>query len=189
MPDHLVDGGEAQTRHHAAQLLGDEQHEPLDVLGLTGEAVAQAAVLRGDAGRARVLLAVALHEAPHGDERHGGEAELLGAQQARHGDVGAVHELAVRLEHHAGAQAVAHERLLCLGKAELQRQAGVPDGIARGRARAAVVARDQDLVGGTLGDAGGDGSHARSLTSLTLTRARGLAHLRSKMSSARSSME
>ena len=119
--DHLVDGAEAQTRHDLAQLLGNKEHKVLNVLGLAAEAVTQTAVLRGDAGRAGVLLAVALHEAAHGDERHGRKAKLLGTQQAGDGDVGAVHELAVGLEHHARAQAVLQQRLLSLGKAELQR--------------------------------------------------------------------
>lgn len=73
----------------------------LDVLGLTAEAVTQAAVLRSDAGGAGILLAIALHEAAHGDERHGRKAKLLGAQQAGDGNVGTVHEFAVGLEHHA----------------------------------------------------------------------------------------
>ena len=73
----------------------------LNVLGLAAEAATQAAVLRRDAGRAGVLLAVTLHEAAHGDERHGRKAKLLGAQQAGDGNVGAVHELAVGLEYHA----------------------------------------------------------------------------------------
>ena len=80
VPDHLVDGGKAQARHHTAELLGNEQHEPLDMLGLAGKAVAQAAVLCGDTCWAGVLLAIALHEASHGDERHGGEAKFLGTQ-------------------------------------------------------------------------------------------------------------
>ena len=45
--DHLVDGAEAQARHDLAELLGDERHEVDDVLGLAGEAAAQVAVLRG----------------------------------------------------------------------------------------------------------------------------------------------
>ena len=101
MADHLVDGAEAQARHDLAQLLGYKEHKVLNVLGLAAEAATQAAVLRGDAGRAGVLLAVTLHEAAHGDERHGRKAKLLGAQQAGDGNVGAVHELAVGLEHHA----------------------------------------------------------------------------------------
>ena len=103
----------------------------LDVLGLAAEAATQAAVLRGDAGGAGILLAVALHEATHRDERHGRKAKLLGAQQTGDGNIGAVHELAVGLEHHARAQAVLQQRLLSLGKTELQRQTGVPDRVAR----------------------------------------------------------
>lgn len=110
MADHLVDGAEAQARHDLAQLLGHKEHKVLNVLGLTAEAVTQAAVLRSDAGRAGVLLAVALHEATHGDERHGRKAKLLGTQQTGDGDVGAVHELAVGFEHHARAQAVLQQR-------------------------------------------------------------------------------
>ena len=101
MADHLIDGAEAQARHDLAQLLGNKEHKALDVLGLAAEAATQAAVLRSDAGRAGILLAVALHEAAHGDERHGRKAKLLGTQQAGDGDVGAVHELAIGLEHHA----------------------------------------------------------------------------------------
>ena len=160
MTDHLVDGAEAQARHDLAQLLGNKEHKVLNVLGLAAEAATQAAVLRGDAGRAGVLLAVALHEATHGDERHGRKAKLLGTQQAGDGDVGAVHELAVGFERHARAQAVLQQRLLSLGKAKLQRQTGVPDRIARSGTRAAIVAADQDLVGSTLGHTGGDGADA-----------------------------
>ena len=132
----------------------------LDVLGLAAEAATQAAVLRGDAGGAGILLAVALHEAAHRDERHGRKAKLLGAQQAGDGNIGAVHELAVGLEHHARAQAVLQQRLLGLGKAKLQRQTGVPDRIASSGTRAAIVAADQDLVGSALGHAGGNGADA-----------------------------
>ena len=116
--------------------------------------------MRGDAGRAGILLAVALHKAAHGDERHGRKAKLLGAQQAGDGNIGAVHELAVGLEHHAGAQAVLQQRLLGLGKAELQRQTGMPNGVARRGTRAAVMAADQDLVGSALSHTGGDGADA-----------------------------
>ena len=101
MTDHLVDGAEAQARHDLTQLLGNKEHKVLNVLGLAAEAATQATVLRGNAGRAGILLAVALHEAAHGDERHGRKAKLLGTQQAGDGDVGAVHELAIGLEHHA----------------------------------------------------------------------------------------
>ena len=50
VPDHLVDGAEAQLRHVFAQLLGDEHHEVDDVLGLALELLAQ---LRDPASRCR----------------------------------------------------------------------------------------------------------------------------------------
>ena len=164
--DHLVDGTEAQFGHDLAQLLGHEHHEVHHVLGLAGEAAAQLAVLRGDAHRAGVLLAIALHHAAHGHQRHGGEAELLGAEQRRHGHVAAAHELAVGLHDHAAAQAVAQQRLLGFGQADLERDACMIDGVARGRARAAVVAGDGDLVRAALRHAGGDGADARQRAQL-----------------------
>ena len=105
-------------------------------------------------------MTVALHQAAHGDKRHGGKSKFLGAQKARHGNIGAIHELAVCFKHHAGAQAVFHERLLRLGKAHLKRQPCMPDGIAGCGARAAVMARDEDLARATLGNARGNGAHA-----------------------------
>ena len=55
----------------------------IDVLGLAGELLAQLGVLRGDADRAGVEVALAHHDAAEGDERRGGEAELLGARAGR----------------------------------------------------------------------------------------------------------
>jgi len=47
--DHLVDGAEAELGHVFADLLGEEEEEVDDVLGLAGEAGAEDGVLRGDA--------------------------------------------------------------------------------------------------------------------------------------------
>ena len=60
----------------------------------------------------------------------------------------------------ARAQVVQHERLLRLGEADLPRDAGVQDRRDRRGAGAAVVARDQHVVGVRLRDAGGDGADA-----------------------------
>ena len=164
--DHLVDGAEAQIGHDLAQLLGHERHEVHHVFGLAGEAAAQLAVLRSDAHRAGILLAIALHHAAHRHQRHSGEAELLGTEQGRHGHVAAAHELAVGLHDHAAAQAVAQKRLLGFRQADLERDARMVDGVARGRARAAIVAGDGDLVGAALRHARGDGAHARQRAQL-----------------------
>ena len=97
---------------------------------------------------------------PGGDQRRGGETELLGAEQRGDDDVAAGLELAVGLDRDAAAQIVQHEGLVRLGQTELPRQAGVLDrGLRRG-AGAAVVAGDEHDVGVRLGDAGGDRAHA-----------------------------
>ena len=49
LADHLVEGAEAHRRHQLAHLLGDEEEEVDDVLGLALEALAQHRVLGGDA--------------------------------------------------------------------------------------------------------------------------------------------
>ena len=121
MAHHVVELAEAQASHDAPELFCDEEHEVHDVLRLAGEAGAQVLVLRGDAHRAGVLMAVALHEAAQGNERRGGKAELLGAQKACDGHVAAREKLAVSLKHDARTQAVLQKRLLGLGKSQLKR--------------------------------------------------------------------
>ena len=76
-------------------------------------------------------------------------------------DVATGLQLAVDLHDDAVAHAVEHERLLGLGEAELPRRAGVLERVERARARAAVVARDEDDVGERLRDAGRDRADAR----------------------------
>ena len=95
--------------------------------GLPVELRAQRRILRGDAHRAGVQVALAHHDAAHGDQRRGGEAELLGAQQRGDGDVAAGLQLAVGLHADAAAQIVHHQHLLRFGEAQLPRNAGVLD--------------------------------------------------------------
>ena len=71
--------------------------------GVPVELCAQRRVLRGDADRAGVQVALAHHDAAHGDQRHGGKTELLGAQQRSDGDVASGLQLAVSLYAHAAA--------------------------------------------------------------------------------------
>ena len=133
--DRLVERAEAELGEVLAHLLGDELHEVHDELGLAVEALAQHGVLRRDADRAGVEVADAHHDAARDDERRGGEAELLGAEQRADDDVAAGLELAVDLHDDAVAHAVEHERLLGLGEAELPRRAGVLERVERARAR------------------------------------------------------
>ena len=83
LADHLVEGAVAHRRHELAHLFGDEEEEVDDVLGLAGEFRAQHRVLRRDADRAGVEMALAHHDAAGRDQRRGREAELVGARAAR----------------------------------------------------------------------------------------------------------
>ena len=131
--DHLLDGAEAELRHDLAQFLGDEAHEVHDVLGLARELLAQPRILRRDADGAGVQVADAHHDAARGDQRRGGEAEFLGAEQRGDHDVAAGLQLAVGLDRDAAAQIVQHQRLVRLGEAEFPRQARVLDATSAAR--------------------------------------------------------
>ncbi len=133
--DRLGDRAEAERGQVLAHLLGDELEEVDDELRLAGEALAQLGVLGGDADRAGVEVADAHHHAAAHDQRRGGEAELLGAEQRGDDDVAAGLQLAVGLHDDAVAQAVEQQRLLRLGQAELPRRAGVLERRERRRRR------------------------------------------------------
>ena len=79
--DEVLVAADAEPAHDLPRLLGDEEEEVDDVLGLALEALAQLRVLRRDAHRARVQVAGAHHDAARRDQRGGGEAALVGAQQ------------------------------------------------------------------------------------------------------------
>ncbi len=94
-----------------------------------------------------------MYDAAGRDQRRGGEAELVGAEQRADDHIAAGAHAAIDLDGDAAAQAVEHERLLGLGKADLPRRAGMLD---RGQGRsagAALEAGDGDMVGHGLGDA------------------------------------
>ena len=121
LPDHLVERAEAERGHQLAHLLGDEEEVVDHVLGLALELGAQHRVLRGDADRAGVQVALAHHDAAGRDQRRGREAELVGAEQRADDNVAPRSHAAVDLHGDAPAQAVQHERLVRLGEADLPR--------------------------------------------------------------------
>src|SRR5690606_37577762 len=158
--DHLLDGAEAHLGHDLAQFLGDEEEVVDDVLGLAGEARAQHRVLRCDADRTSVEVALPHHDAARGDQRRGGEAELVRTEQRADGDVTAGPEAAVDLHRNAAAQIVEQQRLLGLCEANFPRAAGVGERGQRRSARAAFVAGDSHVIGARLGNARRDRADA-----------------------------
>ena len=63
LPDDLADGPGAHGRQLAAEVLGQVEHVALDHLGRAGELGPQVLALGGDAGRARIEVALAGHVA------------------------------------------------------------------------------------------------------------------------------
>ena len=137
LADHLIEGAVAHRAINLAHFLGDEEEEIDDMFGLADEALAQHRVLRRDADRAGVEMALAHHDAAGRDQRRGGEAELIGAEQRADDDVAAGAQAAVDLHRDARAQPVQHQGLMRLGEADLPRAAGVLD---RGQRRSAGAA-------------------------------------------------
>ena len=158
--DHLVDRAEAELRHQLAKLLGEHEEEVDDVLRLAGELLAELRILRGDAHRAGVQVALPHHDAADHHERRRGDAVFLGAQERGDGHVLGGADHAVGLHHDPAAEVVHHEHLVGLGEAEFPGQAAVHDRGLGARARAAVVARDEHHVGLALRHARRHGPHA-----------------------------
>ena len=90
--------------------------------GLPVKRFAQHRVLRRDADRAGVEVALAHHDAAGGDQRRGRDAELVGAEQRADDDVAAGADAAVDLHRDAAAQVVGDQRLVGLGEADLPRR-------------------------------------------------------------------
>src|SRR3954470_893717 len=158
--DHIVEFPEAEFGHVLAHLLGDEEEEIDDVLGLPLKLLAQNRILRCDADRARVQVALAHHDAAHRDERSGSESKFFGAEKRGDGYVASGLQLAVGLDADAAAKVVKQQNLLCFCQAEVPGNSGVLDG-AEGRcAGASGIAANQDHIGVCLRDAGCYGAYA-----------------------------
>ena len=152
---------EAQLRHDArAPASATKKKKLMTCSGWPGELLAQLRILRRDAHRTGVQMALAHHDAAHRDQRRGREAEFLGAQQRGDRHIAAGLQLAVGLHADAAAQIVHHQDLLRFGQAEFPRDARMLDRGERRCARAAVIAADQHHVGMRLGHARGDRAHA-----------------------------
>ena len=86
-------------------------------------------------------MALAHHDAARGDQRRGGEAELVGAQQRADGDVAAGAQAAIHLHGDAAAQAVQHQGLLGFGQADFPGPAGMGERGQRARRRCRLRSR------------------------------------------------
>ena len=101
------------------------------MLGLPSEFLAQLGILCGNAHRAGIQVAFAQHDAPHRNQRRGGESEFFGSEQRGNDDVATGLQLAVGLHANAAAQVVHEQDLLGFGESKLPRNSGVLDGTQR----------------------------------------------------------
>ena len=159
-PDDLVERRSPERCQDLAHLLADEGEQVDHLLRRTLELGAERRVLRADAHRAGVAVALAHQDAAHGDQGSGADAELLGSQHGGGDDVAAGLDAAIDAERHGVAQAVEREHLMHFGEAHLPGHAGKFHAALRRRTGATVMAGDQDHVGLGLGDACGDGADA-----------------------------
>ena len=127
---------------------------------LAVEARAQHRVLGGNANRAGVEVALAHHDAACGDQRSRGKAELIRTQQGGNRHVAAGAQAAIGLHADAAAQVVEDQRLLGFGQADFPRAAGMGQRGQRRSAGPAFIAGDRDVVGTSLGNAGGNRADA-----------------------------
>ena len=159
--NHLIQRTRAdrgQNLAHFLRIEGDQVHH---LVGIAGELATQGFVLRTDAHRAGVRLALTHHDTAHRDQRGGADAVFLGAHHRGHDNVAAGAQAAIGPQGDTVTQVVHRQNLMRFGQAHFPRQAGILDRGRRRRAGATIVAGDQDDVGLRLGHAGSNRAHAR----------------------------
>ena len=95
------------------------------MLRQAAEALAEHRVLRRDADRAGVEMALAHHDAAGRDQGRGREAELVGSEQCADDDITPGAQTPIDLQRHAAAQAIEHQGLVRFGEADLPRATGM----------------------------------------------------------------
>ena len=160
MTDQLGHAAHTHRRHDLAALLRDEAEVVDDHLGQTDEVLAaQHVVLCGHTGGAVVQMADAQVLTAQRDHGRRAEAKALSTQHRRLDHVQAGLQSTVSLHAHLVAHVVATQRLVRLGQTQLPGRAGILDRRQRTGTCAAVIARDGDEVGISLGHTGSDGAH------------------------------
>ena len=128
---------------------------------LAGKLRPKALVLRGNADRTAVQIAVAALNAAERNEHRSSKGKFVGTQKRGNHDVAPRRELSVDLKLHAVAEVVLDKCLVRFGETDLPRQTRVLHRRERRGARAAVEAGNDDHVGMRLRDAGRNRADAR----------------------------
>ncbi|HUC30584.1 MAG TPA: hypothetical protein VMR80_13390, partial [Candidatus Acidoferrum sp.] len=86
-PNHFIYGAKTKFSHILANLFGDKEKEVDHVLGLALKLLSENGILRGNADRTSIEMALAHHDAAHRDQRRRGETEFFRAEQRGNDDV------------------------------------------------------------------------------------------------------
>ncbi|MNE12389.1 hypothetical protein D3C80_1051870 [compost metagenome] len=152
--DDLVQLGDAKRGKDFAHFFGHEEEIVDDMFRRALEALAQNRVLRGNAHRAGIEMALAHHDAARRNQRRGGKAEFIRTEQSADDDIAAGLQAAIHLQSDARAKAVQHQGLLGFGKADFPWGTSVLQRGERRCAGAAIKTGNGDMVGARLGNTG-----------------------------------
>ena len=156
LADHFFHSAVTKLRHDLTDLLGEEEEVVHNMLGLAGELLSKLLVLGGNAHGTGIQMTLSHHDATHGNERGGSEAELLGAEKTSDRHVTSGLDLAIGLKLDPVAKSVENQSLLGLGKAELPWKTASFDAGPSSGTGTAIVTTDDDVVRQRLGDASGN---------------------------------
>ena len=101
--DHFGQRPRAERSEDFAHFLGDEAEQVHDLFGGAHEFFAQFGLLRADPDRAGIRMALAYHDAAHGDQRGSADPEFLGAEKGGDDDIASGLEAAVGAQYDAVA--------------------------------------------------------------------------------------
>ena len=119
-------------------------------------------ILRGNANRAGIQMALPRHHASDCQQRRCAEAEFVGAQNCRENNVPGEFQASVHTEREPRTEAGANQRVMGLAQPDFPRKPGILDRSERRRTRAAVVPAYGNDVGAGFCDPGGNDAHAGS---------------------------
>ena len=122
--------------------------------------LAQLRILRGHTHRTGIGITLTHHDTAQHYQGQRAKRELVGTQHGHDDDVLGSLQLSVGLQAHLTAQAVHHQRLLCLSKTNLWRDTSEAHRRGWAGTRTTLGTRDNNQVGLGLGHTGSDGSHA-----------------------------
>mmetsp|Transcript_17602 Transcript_17602/g.50690 ORF Transcript_17602/g.50690 Transcript_17602/m.50690 type:complete len:133 (-) Transcript_17602:531-929(-) len=127
---------------------------------LTGEFLSKFFILGRNSDGACVQMALAHHDASHGDERSRGKSEFFRSKQGSDGNIATGLDLTVGLKLHSVAKAVENKSLLSLCKPEFPRKTATLHTSPCSCTGTSVVSRNSDVIGKGLGHSSGDDTNS-----------------------------